>query len=200
MRHDPILALSIPDDDPTSASITLASPKIGRFTAQVREGQWVNPRLPLGWLWVLNTRYTLLAPDDASGVITHLDAPHREHPVPYGAPLLSLQPATLAGSPPPPRAARGDAALLHDLAPGAEVLRASMDGQFYRRASPDAPPFIDAGQVLQPGDTIGLIEVMKFFYPIRSEASGPRLVERVLISDTASVNAGHPILIWRPAP
>ena len=62
----------------------LSAPKLGRFTAKVAEGEWVTPAQTLGWLWVLHQRYTVVAPEEASGIVAHLVASHREHPVGYG--------------------------------------------------------------------------------------------------------------------
>lgn len=177
----------------------LSTPKLGRFTAKVGEGEWVTPGQTLGWLWVLHQRYTVVAPEDASGIVAHLMASHREHPVEYGAPLLVLQPATaqgVAAASLKPRSST-DAALLSDLPAGSELFRAPMDGQFYQRSSPDAPPFAEAGQTIEPGQTVGLIEVMKFFYPIRNEGKAARHVERVLVGDAVPVHAGQPLIIWR---
>ena len=35
-----------------------------------------------------------------------------------------------------------------------------LPGTFYRKPSPDAPPFAEVGQSVKAGDVIGLVEVM----------------------------------------
>lgn len=47
-----------------------------------------------------------------------------------------------------------------------------LPGTFYRRASPDQPPFKADGDVVAVGDVIGLIEVMKSFNEVKSEVAG----------------------------
>ena len=56
--------------------------------------------------------------------------------------------------------------------PGALAVKAGMDGSFWGRPSPGAAAFVAAGQPVSVGDTIGLVEVMKTFSPIRSEVAG----------------------------
>ena len=49
---------------------------------------------------------------------------------------------------------------------------APMVGTFYRAPSPDAPPFVEIGTVVQPGQPLCIIEVMKLFTTINSEYAG----------------------------
>lgn len=72
-----------------------------------------------------------------------------------------------------------------------------MPGTFYRRASPGAPPFKDAGDAVNDGDVIGLVEVMKQFSEITTDAAGT--VVRFLVDNEAAVEAGQPIALVRKA-
>jgi acetyl-CoA carboxylase biotin carboxyl carrier protein len=45
-------------------------------------------------------------------------------------------------------------------------------GSFYRSPSPDAPPFVEIGSVVRPGQTLCIIEAMKLMNEIESECSG----------------------------
>ena len=47
-----------------------------------------------------------------------------------------------------------------------------MPGTFYRRSSPDAPPYREEGDRVAPGDVIGLVEVMKQFSEITADVGG----------------------------
>jgi acetyl-CoA carboxylase biotin carboxyl carrier protein len=49
---------------------------------------------------------------------------------------------------------------------------APMVGTFYRSPAPDAPPFVEIGTVVQPGQPLCIIEVMKLFTTINSEHGG----------------------------
>ena len=53
-----------------------------------------------------------------------------------------------------------------------KTIEAPIPGTFYRRPSPDQPPFKGEGDAIAVGDTIGLIEVMKTFSPVIAEESG----------------------------
>jgi acetyl-CoA carboxylase biotin carboxyl carrier protein len=45
-------------------------------------------------------------------------------------------------------------------------------GTFYRSPSPDAPPFVEVGSVVRPGQTLCIIEAMKLMNEIEAEMSG----------------------------
>ncbi|MET0538455.1 MAG: acetyl-CoA carboxylase biotin carboxyl carrier protein [Xanthobacteraceae bacterium] len=62
------------------------------------------------------------------------------------------------------------------LAPGQFEITAPMVGTFYRAPSPEAPPFVEAGTVVEKGQTLCLIEVMKLFTTIYAERAG-RIVQ-----------------------
>ncbi len=57
----------------------------------------------------------------------------------------------------------------------AEVLLAVMaplTGVFYATSSPDTPPFVQPGDVVQPGQVVCIIEAMKVFNEIKTEIGG----------------------------
>jgi len=47
-----------------------------------------------------------------------------------------------------------------------------LPGVFYRKPSPEEGNYVEAGQKVEKGDVIGLIEVMKSFHEITLTASG----------------------------
>lgn len=49
---------------------------------------------------------------------------------------------------------------------------APLVGVFYRAPAPDAPAFVDVGDVIEVGSEVGLIEAMKVFSSIPSEVAG----------------------------
>jgi len=51
-------------------------------------------------------------------------------------------------------------------------ITAPMIGVYYRTSSPDAPSYIEVGDEIEEGQTIGLIEAMKVFSEIPSEVAG----------------------------
>lgn len=52
------------------------------------------------------------------------------------------------------------------------TIQAPLPGTFYRRPTPDQPPFKVEGDAIAPGDTVGLIEVMKTFTPVIADVAG----------------------------
>ncbi len=68
-----------------------------------------------------------------------------------------------------------------------------MAGVFYRSPSPDAAPFVQEGDHVSHGDTVGLIEAMKLFNEIPAPASGTIL--RFLVDSEDRVEADQPIII-----
>lgn len=69
-----------------------------------------------------------------------------------------------------------------------------MAGQYYRRPSPDQEPFIRVGDVIEPGTQIGLVEVMKFFYPLVFEGQGRWRVTELMTGESASLEAGDSVI------
>jgi acetyl-CoA carboxylase biotin carboxyl carrier protein len=51
-------------------------------------------------------------------------------------------------------------------------LRSPIAGTFYRAAEPGAPPFVEVGQAVEPGDVLGIIESMKMMNEITAEKAG----------------------------
>ena len=63
----------------------------------------------------------------------------------------------------------------------------------YRRASPDAKPFIEIGQHVETGDKLLLVEAMKTFNDIVAPHAGT--VTAILFEDGQPVEYGEPLLI-----
>lgn len=75
-----------------------------------------------------------------------------------------------------------------------EVL-SPMPGVFYRRPSPDAACYVEVGQVVQVGDILGLIEVMKQYSELTAEVDGT--IEAILVEDGDAIEAGQSIMVIR---
>lgn len=72
-------------------------------------------------------------------------------------------------------------------------ITAPMVGTFYRAVNPDATPFVSEGDVVEPGQTVCIIEAMKLFNEIQSEVRGR--VIRVLVENAAPVEFGQPLIL-----
>lgn len=67
-----------------------------------------------------------------------------------------------------------------------------LPGTFYRRASPDAAPYVEVGASVENGAVVGLVEVMKQFNDVESTVSGT--VTEILVDDGEPVDAGQVLL------
>ncbi|MCC5859685.1 MAG: hypothetical protein JJT90_16120 [Ectothiorhodospiraceae bacterium] len=76
------------------------------------------------------------------------------------------------------------------------VVRAPSVGVFYRSPEPGAPPYVAQGDVVNPGDTVGLLEVMKLYSPITTDVAGE--VVEILAENGALVESGQAILLVNP--
>lgn len=72
------------------------------------------------------------------------------------------------------------------------TIKTGMPGIFYRRPSPDEEPFVQEGQEVEAGRTVGLVEVMKNFNEIKAEQSGT--ITRFLVEDGDEVSIGQDVI------
>jgi len=72
------------------------------------------------------------------------------------------------------------------------IVSAPMVGTFHRGPGPDAPPFVEVGALIEPGQVLCVIEAMKMMNEIPAEVRG--LVRRILAQDGAAVEYGAPLL------
>ena len=79
---------------------------------------------------------------------------------------------------------------------GLVAMKAPMMGKFYAAPSPSDPPFVEIGQRVAAGATLGLIEVMKVFASIKTEIAG--VVEKILVANGQSVEYGQALFFIRP--
>ena len=75
-------------------------------------------------------------------------------------------------------------------------IKAPLVGTFYRAPAPDAPPFVEVGDMVKPGQTVCIIEAMKVMNEIKSEVSG-RIVE-ILVKNEEPVEYGQELFLIEP--
>ena len=76
-------------------------------------------------------------------------------------------------------------------------VKSPMVGTFYRSLSPEAAPFIEVGQNIEPGQIICIIEAMKLMNEIKSEVKGKIL--EILVDNAEPVEFGQSIFLIEPA-
>ena len=86
-----------------------------------------------------------------------------------------------------PAAAAPAAAAAAPVADG-EAITSPMVGTFYRKPSPDAPSFVNVGDVVSEGQTLCIIEAMKVMNEIKAEKAGT--ISAIIAEDGNPVQFG----------
>lgn len=76
-------------------------------------------------------------------------------------------------------------------------IKAPMVGTFYRTPAPDAPTFVEKGDVIEQGQVVCIIEAMKLMNEIKSEVKGK--VVDILVENAQPVEFGHALFLIEPA-
>jgi acetyl-CoA carboxylase biotin carboxyl carrier protein len=106
----------------------------------------------------------------------------RRLPEPVHTPLPSHSAAEIGDE--PPATAAG---------PNVTKVLAPLTGVFYRSPSPDAPPYVEVGDLVQPGDVLCVLEAMKLFNEIQSDDAGK--IARIVPGNGELVSQGDE-LFW----
>ena len=76
-------------------------------------------------------------------------------------------------------------------------IKAPMVGTFYRSPSPEAAPYVNVGDSIEPGQVICIIEAMKLMNEIKSEVKG-KIVE-IQADNAEPVEFGQLLFVIEPA-
>jgi acetyl-CoA carboxylase biotin carboxyl carrier protein len=76
------------------------------------------------------------------------------------------------------------------------IVNAPLVGTFYRAPSPDSSPFIDVGDIIEPKQTLCIIEAMKVMNEITAECKGKVL--EILPENGEMVEFGKPLIRIQP--
>lgn len=75
-----------------------------------------------------------------------------------------------------------------------EHIYSPMPGVFYIRPDPDEDAYVEEGDQVSEGDTVGLVGVMKNFHDITAPADG--IVTEIIAEDEQEVDAGDELLVF----
>ena len=82
-------------------------------------------------------------------------------------------------------------------APAADVPKVTIDsplvGTLYRAPGPDAHPFVQVGDRVNPDTTVCIIEAMKVMNEIKAEKSG--VIKEILVDNAQPVEYGQPLFV-----
>ncbi len=73
------------------------------------------------------------------------------------------------------------------------VIKSPLVGTFYRSPSPGAPPFVEVGDIVSPGQVLCIIEALKVMNEIESDVRGK--VVKILVENGETVEYGQPLFI-----
>lgn len=81
---------------------------------------------------------------------------------------------------------------------GLVAVTAPLAGVFYGAPAPDQPAYVSAGEAVEAGQTVALVEAMKVFNEIHAEVGG--VIVDVLLTDGQAVQTGQVLMTVRPDP
>ena len=79
---------------------------------------------------------------------------------------------------------------------GAIRVEAPMVGTFYRAPQPGAPPFVEEGDAVAPGQTLCVLEAMKLMNEVKAEVEG--VVRTIHVQNGQSVEYGQALFDLEP--
>lgn len=169
----------------------LQAPAVGLWRGAPAPGTLVMPRGHLGELEVLGVLHQLVADEHSHGLVVGEvpGARTARVAVDYATVLLELDPSAGAVLAVEAEAEAGPA--------GGLAFRSPSSGRFYLRPAPDKAAFIEPGAILQEGQTVCLLEVMKTFHRISYGGAGlPKRAKVIAVvpGDGADVEAGDVLL------
>ena len=115
---------------------------------------------------------------------------------PVAAAPVGVAAAPMAAPAPPPSTPTGpapEAAAEQGSSPAESSnlleITSPMVGTFYRAPAPDAPPYVDVGARVSPGDTLCIIEAMKLMNELECEVSGA--IREICVENAQPVEFGQ---------
>lgn len=118
---------------------------------------------------------------------------HPSQEYPLSAPVVIEREERLAPSEAAAQAGRYPA---KEAAANRIEIKSPMVGTFYRAPSPEAPPFVQVNQDIEPGQVICIIEAMKLMNEIKAELKGKIL--EILVDNAEPVEFGQPLFLIEP--
>ncbi len=106
------------------------------------------------------------------------------------------EPQDRAAEPDPGPADRPPPGVDGESAPDLHYIRAPMVGTFYHAPEPGARPFVSVGDVVERGQPVGIVEVMKFMNVVEADTPG-RVVE-ILVPNAEPVEFEQCLIALAP--
>jgi biotin carboxyl carrier protein len=172
----------------------IRSPLIGVWYSAILPGSVLSGGANLGFLKQMNSFYEFKLPASSCGRVFMRTGNEPVMAVEYGQELFQLKSLDLSSS---TENSESDDKLFPENEDEGFTVNAFTTGIFYRRSSPDSPPYVAVGDEVENGSVLGLIEVMKSFNQVvfsSTEGVSRGRVVRILADDAQEVKMGQPLI------
>lgn len=200
MRKQGVVEAIVRPSAADTGEILLCSPEVGIYSHAPKVLDVLLSGAGAGRLTALGRTVDLVLPQAISGRVAERMLRNRRDPVEYGQALLRLVPVEAKEL--VPGVASEAQTTPHNLPEGGLAVTSPTHGMFYRRPRPDAPSYVELGQLVEEGITLALVEVMKCFSAITYGGEGmpPRAeIIEIRAEDAAEVQAGQVLFVVKPA-
>jgi biotin carboxyl carrier protein len=163
------------------------SPLVGRIRMLVCAGEPIHDGMIIAELNQLDVKYKLLAALNQPARVTRVLPTSLWFPLSFHEPFLWFESAVATVG----KAAKPEAmsSLQGDI-----KIEAPMDGMFYLSPSPTEPAFVEVGKIIKSDQTVGVIEVMKCFYPVKYTGMKPAKIVQICVATATPVAHGQLLL------
>jgi len=76
------------------------------------------------------------------------------------------------------------------------AIRSPIVGTFYRAPSPDAPSYVEVGDIVKPGQVVCIVEAMKLMNEIESDVAGR--ITQILVKNEDPVEYNQELMLIEP--
>ncbi len=200
MRKGPTIEAITEEGAGDAGEILLCSPAVAMYHDAPKVGEVLVAGSSAGRLSVLGRSMELVLPHPISGRVSERMLRNRRDPVDYGQVLLRLVPVEAKELVTGEAGEIGNTA--HDLPEDCFAVRSPTHGMFYRRPRAEDLFYVEAGQVVEEGVTLALVEVMKCFSAIAYGGEGmpPRAeIVEIRAEDASEVQSAQILFVLKPA-
>lgn len=165
---------------------------------QIKELAEMVSRLDLGGVEVERSGFRVKIEGKPPAPVT-MAAPSAPQPAPASppdtAPGAQASASGTSESDTASDAASGEPPDEDELPEGTELLPSPIVGTFYRAPSPDADPFVEVGDRVEPGQVLCIVEAMKLMNEIEADEAGT--IVEIYPEDATPVEYGQPLFAIR---
>ena len=76
------------------------------------------------------------------------------------------------------------------------AIKSPIVGTFYRAPAPDAPPYIEVGDTVKPGQVVCIVEAMKLMNEIESDVAGK--IAQILVKNEDPIEYNQVLMLVEP--